>query len=204
MKLNQYIRILAEMEESKRSTFIDHLEIKNYGSNELTETDMWILTNVAKNSEYLKSKLREAEELSLDKEAPEETSGDTGADSGLDTPTEGELSLDTSSKPTPEGGNELSLDTPAEDELSLDTPSKPTPEGGNELSLDVSPNAVGGEDSTLDTSSETDDTQKKEIQTSKVGIGILPLLAEIQKKLANGRPSEVEIAALKAIKKLVD
>jgi len=204
MKLNQYIRILAEMEESKRSTFIDHLEIKNYGSNELTETDMWILTNVAKNSEYLKSKLREAEELSLDKEAPEEASGDTGADSGLDTPTEGELSLDTSSKPTPEGGNELSLDTPAEDELSLDTPSKPTPEGGNELSLDVSPNAVGGEDSTLDTSSETDDTQKKEIQTSKVGIGILPLLAEIQKKLANGRPSEVEIAALKAIKKLVD
>lgn len=42
------------------------------------------------------------------------------------------------------------------------------------------------------------------IETSKAGIGILAMLGEIQDKLANGKPSEMEIAAIKALKKLVD
>ena len=170
MNLNDHIKILSEMEANDRNTYIDHLEIKNYGSSELTETDMWILSQAAENNEYLTGKLKEAEELSLDTEAPEEeVTIEPELDLGTDTSTEDELSLD-----TPSDDTELSLDTPAEDELSLDTPT--------------------------DTPSEE---PKEEIETSKAGIGILALLGEIQEKLATGKPSEVELAALKALKKLV-
>ena len=184
MNLNDHIKILSEMEANDRNTYIDHLEIKNYGSSELTETDMWILSQAAENNEYLTGKLKEAEELSLDTEAPEEeVTIEPELDLGTDTSTEDELSLD-----TPSDDTELSLDTPAEDELSLDTPTDTPAE--DELSLDTP----------TDTPSEE---PKEEIETSKAGIGILALLGEIQEKLATGKPSEVELAALKALKKLV-
>ena len=54
-----------------------------------------------------------------------------------------------------------------------------------------------------DTSSEPkEEKDEKKIETSIEGVGILPLLAEIQEKIANGKPSEIELAALKAMKKL--
>jgi len=161
------------MEMTDRPSFIEHLEIKNYGSNELTETDMWILTNASQNAEYLDNKLREADELSLDTEAPSEES-------------EEELTLDTPSTDT-----ELTLDTPSEETTSTPTEG----EGEAELTLDTPSEET--------TSTPTEGEAEGEIETSKEGIGILPLLGEIQEKLANGKPSEVELAALKAIKKLV-
>ena len=82
------------------------------------------------------------------------------------------------------GGEELSLDPAPEGET-------PAAAGGEELSLDPAPEATP----------ETE-TTSPEIETSLEGAGILPLLAQIQDALASGKPSEVELAALKAMKKM--
>ena len=82
----------------------------------------------------------------------------------------------------------LTLDDNDTDIVSNDNASTETEE--TELSLD-------------DTSSNPKvEKDEKKIETSIEGVGILPLLAEIQEKLANGKPSEIELAALKAMKKL--
>ena len=73
----------------------------------------------------------------------------------------------------------------------------------SELSLDDTTETEETELSLGDTSSEPkEEKDEKKIETSIEGVGILPLLAEIQEKLANGKPSEIELAALKAMKKL--
>ena len=168
------------MEENDRDTYLTHLELKNYGSSELTETEMWILSQAASNNEYLTNKLKEADELTLDKEAPVEK---PTIDSGVDSTTD---SSDTTN-------DDLTLDTPS-DTGSSDTGSSDT--GSSDTDNTDTDNT--------DTDSSDTDKSKKKIETSKEGIGILPLLGEIQEKLATGKPSEVELAALKAIKKLVD
>lgn len=88
------------------------------------------------------------------------------------------------------------LEAPEEELLTLDDTNTVSNDNASteteetELSLD-------------DTSSEPkDEKDEKKIETSIEGVGILPLLAEIQEKLANGKPSEIELAALKAMKKL--
>jgi len=185
MTLTDHIKTLSEMEENDRDTYLTHLEIKNYGSSELTETEMWILSQAASNNEYLTNKLKEADELSLDTEAPVEPTVEPTVepevDLGMDTPT------DTTDIST--SNDDLSIDTPTED---------PTVEPEVDLETDT---PTDSENTPSD--SNTTEEPKKEIETSKAGIGILPLLGEIQEKLANGKPSEVELAALKAIKKLV-
>ena len=161
--------------------------------NMLSETDMWILRTAAENVEYLNHKLKEAETSTLGKdlEAPEEellTLDDTNT-----------ASIDNASTETEE--TELSLDDTAEtdtSELSLDDTTEET-----ELSLDDTAETDTSELSLDDTSSEPkEEKDEKKIETSIEGVGILPLLAEIQEKLANGKPSEIELAALKAMKKL--
>jgi len=187
MNITRYIQELSLLEESERKSYITHLEIKNYGSNELTETEMWILTNASQNAEYLNDKLKEAEELSLDLEAPEETEEVT---------IEPDLTVDDESD-----SEELSLDIPINPESATEIDSDTTNDEKNtELSLDISDEESSENDQV---STDKDSSEKKEIETSKEGIGILPLLGEIQEKLANGKPSEVELAALKALKKLV-
>ena len=175
MTLNDHFKILSEMEENDRDTYLTHLELKNYGSSELTETEMWILSQAASNNEYLTNKLKEADELTLDKEAPVEK---PTIDSGVDSTTD---SSDTTN-------DDLTLDTPSDTD-NTDTDNTDTDNTDTDSS---------------DTDSSDTDKSKKKIETSKEGIGILPLLGEIQEKLATGKPSEVELAALKAIKKLVD
>ena len=147
-KIYEHLKMLSDTPIDEREMFLETIKMMSYSSTELTEHDMWILTTASENSDYLYGKLKEADEMSLDTEAPTETD---------------ELTLDAPE----EGGEELTLDAPTETETT-----EPTEE-------------------------------KEEIETSKEGIGILPLLGEIQDKLANGKPSEVELAALKALKKLV-
>ena len=185
MTLNDHFKILSEMEENDRDTYLTHLELKNYGSSELTETEMWILSQAASNNEYLTNKLKEADELTLDKEAPVEK---PTIDSGVDSTTD---SSDTTN-------DDLTLDTPSDTD-NTDTGSSDT--GSSDTDNTDTDNT---DTDNTDTGSSDTDKSKKKIETSKEGIGILPLLGEIQEKLATGKPSEVELAALKAIKKLVD
>jgi len=91
---------------------------------------------------------------------------------------ESELQLDVEAPIEIESEEEVPLDEPTEEEVTIDEPSE--------------------EEVTLDEPTE----EESKIETSLEGAGILPLLAEIQDKLANGKPSEMEIAALKALKKL--
>jgi hypothetical protein len=48
-----------------------------------------------------------------------------------------------------------------------------------------------------------DDDNADDLEISREGVGILPLIAEIQKRLANGEPSPIEIAAIKSLKKIL-
>ena len=176
MKVADYIRRLASADENERINVVESINIQNYAMNMLSETDMWILRTAAENVEYLNHKLKEAETSTLGKdlEAPEEEL--------LTLDDTNTVSNDNASTETEE--TELSLD---DTELSLDDT---TETDTSELSLD-------------DTSSNPKvEKDEKKIETSIEGVGILPLLAEIQEKLANGKPSEIELAALKAMKKL--
>lgn len=183
MKIIDYLRQLSEVPFDDRMRMVESINIQNYGSSSLSETDMWILRTAADNAEYLEKKLKEADDLTLDKEAPSENDEELT----LDEPkSDDELSLE---KPTSsDKGDELSLDEPDDDsdDLSLDEPDD------DDLSLDDN----------SEKPKESDKKDKEEIETSVEGAGILPLLAEIQDKLANGKPSEMELAALKAMKKL--
>src|SRR5574344_1686631 len=219
MKVADYIRRLASADENERINVVESINIQNYAMNMLSETDMWILRTAAENVEYLNHKLKEAETSTLGKdlEAPEEellTLDDTNTTSidnasteteetelSLDDTAEtdtSELSLDDTTEET-----ELSLDDTAETEeteLSLDDTAETDT---SELSLDDTTGTEETELSLGDTSSEPkEEKDEKKIETSIEGVGILPLLAEIQEKLANGKPSEIELAALKAMKKL--
>ena len=208
MKVADYIRRLASADENERINVVESINIQNYAMNMLSETDMWILRTAAENVEYLNHKLKEAETSTLGKdlEAPEEellTLDDTNTELSLDDTAEtdtSELSLDDTTE-TEE--TELSLDDTAETEeteLSLDDTAE-TEE--TELSLDDTAETDTSELSLDDTSSNPkEEKEEKKIETSIEGVGILPLLAEIQEKLANGKPSEIELAALKAMKKL--
>jgi hypothetical protein len=195
MKVADYIRRLASADENERINVVESINIQNYAMNMLSETDMWILRTAAENVEYLNHKLKEAETSTLGKdlEAPEEellTLDDTNT-----------ASIDNASTETEE--TELSLDDTAEtdtSELSLDDTAETDT---SELSLDDTTETEETELSLGDTSSEPkEEKDEKKIETSIEGVGILPLLAEIQEKLANGKPSEIELAALKAMKKL--
>ena len=195
MKVADYIRRLASADENERINVVESINIQNYAMNMLSETDMWILRTAAENVEYLNHKLKEAETSTLGKdlEAPEEellTLDDTNT-----------ASIDNASTETEE--TELSLDDNAEtdtSELSLDDTAETDT---SELSLDDTAETEETELSLGDTSSEPkEEKDEKKIETSIEGVGILPLLAEIQEKLANGKPSEIELAALKAMKKL--
>ena len=195
MKVADYIRRLASADENERINVVESINIQNYAMNMLSETDMWILRTAAENVEYLNHKLKEAETSTLGKdlEAPEEellTLDDTNTELSLDDTAEtdtSELSLDDTTE-TEE--TELSLDDTAETDTS-------------ELSLDDTAETDTSELSLDDTSSNPkEEKEEKKIETSIEGVGILPLLAEIQEKLANGKPSEIELAALKAMKKL--
>ena len=206
MKVADYIRRLASADENERINVVESINIQNYAMNMLSETDMWILRTAAENVEYLNHKLKEAETSTLGKdlEAPEEellTLDDTNTasiDNASTETEETELSLDDTAETDT---SELSLDDTAETEeteLSLDDTTEET-----ELSLDDTAETDTSELSLDDTSSEPkEEKDEKKIETSIEGVGILPLLAEIQEKLANGKPSEIELAALKAMKKL--
>lgn len=195
MKVADYIRRLASADENERINVVESINIQNYAMNMLSETDMWILRTAAENVEYLNHKLKEAETSTLGKdlEAPEEEllsldDTDTVSNDNASTETEEtELSLDDTAETDT---SELSLDDTAETDTS-------------ELSLDDTTGTEETELSLGDTSSEPkEEKDEKKIETSIEGVGILPLLAEIQEKLANGKPSEIELAALKAMKKL--
>ena len=190
-KLVSYLKKLSETVESGRSDLVELIRLKNYGSNELSENAMWILTTASKNNEYLTSKLQE--ELSLDQEAPSEE--------------DEELTLDSPS----EDDGDIPAEMPAEDEPSasaddLTFDDDAAPEEGGEGDIPSEAPAEGEEEmpAELDADEASDEETEEEpkIETSLAGVGILPLLAEIQEKLANGKPSEVELAALKAMKKL--
>ncbi len=219
MKVADYIRRLASADENERINVVESINIQNYAMNMLSETDMWILRTAAENVEYLNHKLKEAETSTLGKdlEAPEEellTLDDTNTasiDNASTETEETELSLDDTAETDT---SELSLDdTTEETELSLDdTAETDTSElslddtaetDTSELSLDDTTETEETELSLGDTSSNPkEEKEEKKIETSIEGVGILPLLAEIQEKLANGKPSEIELAALKAMKKL--
>src|SRR5574344_1162594 len=218
MKVADYIRRLASADENERINVVESINIQNYAMNMLSETDMWILRTAAENVEYLNHKLKEAETSTLGKdlEAPEEEllsldDTDTVSNDNASTDTEEtELSLDDTAETDT---SELSLDDTAETELTLnDTAETDTSElslddtaetDTSELSLDDTTGTEETELSLGDTSSEPkEEKDEKKIETSIEGVGILPLLAEIQEKLANGKPSEIELAALKAMKKL--
>ena len=206
MKVADYIRRLASADENERINVVESINIQNYAMNMLSETDMWILRTAAENVEYLNHKLKEAETSTLGKdlEAPEEellTLDDTNTasiDNASTETEETELSLDDTAETDT---SELSLDdTTEETELSLDDTAETDT---SELSLDDTAETEETELSLGDTSSEPkEEKDEKKIETSIEGVGILPLLAEIQEKLANGKPSEIELAALKAMKKL--
>ncbi len=213
-KVTSYLKKLSESPVGDRSDMVELIKLKNYGSNELSENEMWILSSAAAHPSYLDQKLKEAV---LDQEAPEEEYvvpdfSSKVAEIAQNDPTAAEFvqSVDAAAAaeeevPAEGGDAELSLDAPAEGgdaELSLDAPAEEVPaEGGDaELSLDAPAEEVPAELDTVETDEETE--TEPEIETSLAGVGILPLLAEIQEKLANGKPSEVELAALKAMKKL--
>ena len=182
MKVADYIRRLASADENERINVVESINIQNYAMNMLSETDMWILRTAAENVEYLNHKLKEAETSTLGKD--------------LEAPEEELLTLDDNASTETEE-TELSLD---DTELSLDDT---TETDTSELSLDDTTETEETELSLDDTSSNPKvEKDEKKIETSIEGVGILPLLAEIQEKIANGKPSEIELAALKAMKKL--
>lgn len=174
MKLFEYLKKLSETPEDKREEFLGYLEMRNLASAELTETDMWILTNAANNNEYLNSKLEE-EDLVPAPEAPDEVTAPTVEDE-INSATPDETAV----APTDTAEVVPTEETPTEEvPATEETPTEETP--------------------TEETEEEDDST----IETSKEGIGVLALLGEIQEKLATGKPSPVEVAAIKALKKLV-
>lgn len=164
MKLFEYLNRMNEMNNQGRIDFLDHLEMRNLCSAELTENDMWILTHSASNNEYLQSKLSE-EELSVETEAPDETVVPAVP---FDPP---------SATPT-------TTQTPTDDDKDKDDEDEDEDEDDKE-------------------EEEEEEEDDDKIETSKEGIGVLALLGEIQEKLAAGKPSPVEIAAIKALRKLV-
>ncbi len=200
-KVTSYLKKLSESPVGDRSDMVELIKLKNYGSNELSENEMWILSSAAAHPSYLDQKLKEAV---LDQEAPEEEYvvpdfSSKVAEIAQNDPTAAEFvqSVDAAAAaeeevPAEGGDAELSLDAPAEE--------VPAEGGDAELSLDAPAEEVPAELDTVETDEETE--TEPEIETSLAGVGILPLLAEIQEKLANGKPSEVELAALKAMKKL--
>ncbi len=208
MKVADYIRRLASADENERINVVESINIQNYAMNMLSETDMWILRTAAENVEYLNHKLKEAETSTLGKdlEAPEEELLTLDDNASTETE-ETELSLDDTElsldDTTETDTSELSLDDTTETEeteLSLDDT---TETDTSELSLDDTTETEETELSLDDTSSNPKvEKDEKKIETSIEGVGILPLLAEIQEKIANGKPSEIELAALKAMKKL--
>jgi hypothetical protein len=195
-KIYKYLKKISNVDFNQRMDLVENLKIKNYGTSELTETEMWILTNAADNAEYLNKKLRENNKLTLDVEAPEENQTTLSTEPSVDS----ELSFDDEvTQPTDD--QELSLDDETE-ELSFDDEvTQPTDD--QELSLDDETEELSlDEEPPQSVESDSDDSEDSKIETSIAGVGILPLLGEIQDKLANGKPSEVELAALKAMKKL--
>jgi len=191
-KIYKYLKKISNVDFNQRMDLVENLKIKNYGTSELTETEMWILTNAADNAEYLNKKLRENNKLTLDVEAPEENQTNLSTEPSADS----ELSFDDDEvTQSTDETEELSLDDETE-ELSLDdeTEELSFDDETEELSLDAEP--------PQSVESDSNDTEDSKIETSIAGVGILPLLGEIQDKLANGKPSEVELAALKAMKKL--
>src|SRR5574344_1798222 len=198
MKVADYIRRLASADENERINVVESINIQNYAMNMLSETDMWILRTAAENVEYLNHKLKEAETSTLGKdlEAPEEElltlddTNTTSIDNASTETEETELSLDDTAE-TEE--TELSLDDTAEtdtSELYLDDTAETDT---SELSLD---NTTGTEETELsldDTSSEPkEEKDEKKIETSIEGVGILPLLAEIQEKRSEEHTSELQ------------
>ena len=219
-KIYKYFKKISNVDFNQRMDLVENLKIKNYGTSELTETEMWILTNAADNAEYLNKKLRENNKLTLDVEAPEENQTTLSTEPSVDSelsfddevtqPTDDqELSLDDETEELsfddevtqPTDDQELSLDDETE-ELSFDDEvTQPTDD--QELSLDDETEELSlDEEPPQSVESDSDDSGDSKIETSIAGVGILPLLGEIQDKLANGKPSEVELAALKAMKKL--
>lgn len=168
MKLFEYLNRMALMEDTERVEFLGHLEMRNLGSAELTENDMWILTTASGNNDYLQSKLAE-EELAAETEAPEEAPA-----------------------------VEAPVDTAVTDTVTAEeTPTEEVP------STEETPTEPEAEEPTAEETPTEEDSEDAEIETSKEGVGVLAMLGEIQEKLATGKPSAVEVAAIKALKKLV-
>ena len=106
----------------------------------------------------------------------------------------------TSKEPETFDAEDTSLDYTDDASAEISSPDSSTEED------DYSLGDSSGEESTdLDTSDEyeSDDTDSEhKIETSLKGVGILPLIAQITDLIADGKPSEVELAALKALRKL--
>lgn len=185
MKLTNYLKRIASVTYSERSGIIETINMQNYGSNILTETDMWILRTAAENEEYLNDKLEEVNNsIKLDSEAPAETSDIEQEILALDTTAE------TSSSGALDALDTSTISSNEEPVVSSEEPStaSETAEVVTSIESEEEP--------------EMEEDGKRKIETSLEGVGILPLLAEIQDKLANGKPSEIELAALKAMKKM--
>ena len=182
MKLFEYLNRMNEMDDTARIDFLDHLEMRNLCSAELTENDMWVLTHSASNNEYLQSKLSE-EELAAETEAPDET---VAPDVTFDPPAATEAPTEETPAPTEEVATEPTPD--------VATPTEETPAPTEEVAEETPTEAE---------TTEPEEDDDSDIETSKEGIGVLALLGEIQEKLATGKPSPVEVAAIKALKKLV-
>lgn len=175
MKLYDALSLILESDNSvTRVDIFDHIKTINYANSELSDHQLWLI------SESLNDNAKITEMLNNLSESGEELSLD------LDAPEEPEsLDIDLDAEEESES-NELD-DATISDDDNLELPSE------IETPMDSDDSQESNENTAIDA----------EQETSAEGIGVLSLIGEIQSKLANGKPSEVEIAAIKALSKLL-
>jgi len=199
--MNKFKELLKELKLSsadKRIALVENFEIVNFVSNEISEYNLEILKKAALNEGVL-NKLIEDEDidLSMDEPAPAEDNSNPFDEVDTDSTAE-ENETDDTENPFDDGSDD-----------SVDTDTTDTANTEDDPFADETTNSDDMTDETdTDPDEDTDDDEDEEdessnIETSAEGVGILPLIAEIQKRLANGKPTEVELAALKALRKLV-
>jgi len=182
----KYLKEMKNMTLSEKEEYLDKLELKNYISFELTTETLNRLRNIAKDESLFNEYLKEAEEL--EDEAPEETTDVDDLDIDTETTETDTTDTDTDDIDIDTEADATDTDTDADDIDTTDIDTETT-ETDTEETTDISTN-------------DTVETEEMQSENSE-GAGILSLLQEIEKKLNKNKPSEVEKAAYKALKKLM-
>jgi hypothetical protein len=213
MKKDILKKIIEMKNVEDRKNYIETLKIMIYTGINLSESEIEIIESHINDEKELKKRYLDlvvSEELNSDTEPPVE---DDELDKLMNDDDDSDDSADSvdsdDSADSADSANDNSANDNSDDELDK---LMNDDDDDNDIADDTSDNDNVDDDDDKDNvdddagddnDNDDADDDSDEIEMSKEGVGILPLIAEIQKRLSNGKPSPVEIAALKALKKLL-